>query len=935
MKTIPYFIFFVLLSMVRPGHLLGQEISPLQVFTPKETNMGNQNWMISQGEDQTIYFANNQGLASYNAAQWQLYPAKDNSITRSVKVIDGRIYSSSYMDFGYWEKDQTGQLRFTSLCEKLQIVALEDEQIWNILSLENHIIFQSLNRLIIVHKVNEKVTYFSSENTLLKSFKIEDKIYFQVQDEGLYTLEEGQAVLVGSSALFKEENIVNLFKDNMGIIALTQDSGFYRWQKNQWMTWGKPNQKIMGKYSIYSAIRLSNSDYALGTVGKGLLLFSSEGELLEEINQERGLSNNTVLSLFEDTSSNLWLGLDNGINLINRSSRFKEFIDVKGQLGSVYASAVDGDYFYVGTNQGLFVRNKNKNEPFELIENTQGQVWKLSMINNQLFCGHHRGAMLINEKKATLVSNEKGTWLFRQHPNRHDLLFLGNYTGLYVIEKKRGKWSFRNKINGFDISSRFFEFASTNKIVVNHEYKGVYIITLDDLFYTAENVQLDEVSCKSCNSSLVKFKGDIIYHYRDKFYAYDPFENNFTDDSLKLPNFLTNGVIKGKLINDDTGRLWNFTKKNLYYIENEKLTNTTQIKSFSLNENDRKNVSGFEHINAIDRNNYLIGTNRGYLTIDLAKSVKEKSSVAISTILANNKDQVIRLDLRAENNLPFEYNNIDFYFTNHDFSRYGKTSFQYRLEGEDSKWSNWTEQRSVNYSNLSYGKYRFKLRTKTGDIVNDLVQMPLLTIAPPWYLKRLAIFGYTIIFIFLLVLYNSIYKRKMERQKIALEIENQRKLELQELEAQKEIIKLRNEQLQNDIDGKSRELAIATMSTLKRNEFLNSIKEELGAIKEVPKIKQMIKSINSKLKNNDDWEYFRKAFDNSDQSLFRKLKTAHPELTKNDLKLCAYLRLNLSSKEIAPLLNISVHSVEIKRYRLRKKMGLIRKQGVVEYIMEF
>ena len=49
-----------------------------------------------------------------------------------------------------------------------------------------------------------------------------------------------------------------------------------------------------------------------------------------------------------------------------------------------------------------------------------------------------------------------------------------------------------------------------------------------------------------------------------------------------------------------------------------------------------------------------------------------------------------------------------------------------------------------------------------------------------------------------------------------------------------------------------------------------------------------------------------------------KLKEAHPSLTKNDLKLCAYLRLNLSSKEIAPLLNISVHSVEIKRYRLRK-----------------
>ena len=125
------------------------------------------------------------------------------------------------------------------------------------------------------------------------------------------------------------------------------------------------------------------------------------------------------------------------------------------------------------------------------------------------------------------------------------------------------------------------------------------------------------------------------------------------------------------------------------------------------------------------------------------------------------------------------------------------------------------------------------------------------------------------------------------------------------------------------------------MSTLKRNEFLNTIKAELETIKGEAKAKQLIKSINSKLKNNDDWEYFKKAFDNTDQPLFSKLKETHPSLTKNDLKLCAYLRLNLSSKEIAPLLNISVHSVEIKRYRLRKKMSIERSQGIVGYIMTF
>ena len=67
---------------------------------------------------------------------------------------------------------------------------------------------------------------------------------------------------------------------------------------------------------------------------------------------------------------------------------------------------------------------------------------------------------------------------------------------------------------------------------------------------------------------------------------------------------------------------------------------------------------------------------------------------------------------------------------------------------------------------------------------------------------------------------------------------------------------------------------------------------------------------------------FKEAFNNADKDFIKKLKSIHPNLTPNDLRLCAYLRLNLSSKEIAPLLNISPRSVEVKRYRLRKKMEL-------------
>ena len=315
--------------------------------------------------------------------------------------------------------------------------------------------------------------------------------------------------------------------------------------------------------------------------------------------------------------------------------------------------------------------------------------------------------------------------------------------------------------------------------------------------------------------------------------------------------------------------------------------------------------------------------------------IKEKSTARITAIKTDNKEQKIALSLKEETTLSNEYNNLNYQFTSYDFNRYGKTSFQYLLEGEDEKWSKWTENTSVSYANLTYGRYRFKLRSKRENSVSEIINSPTLYISPPWQLNRIAISLYTMLLIIVLISYNSFYRRKLKRQHKKLEKENKRLLEIQELEAQKEIIRLKNEQLQKDIEGKSRELAVATMSTLKRNEFLNTIKAELETIKGEVKAKQLIKSINSKLKNNDDWEYFKKAFDNTDQPLFSQLKEVHPSLTKNDLKLCAYLRLNLSSKEIAPLLNISVHSVEIKRYRLRKKMALERSQGIVEYIMTF
>lgn len=147
------------------------------------------------------------------------------------------------------------------------------------------------------------------------------------------------------------------------------------------------------------------------------------------------------------------------------------------------------------------------------------------------------------------------------------------------------------------------------------------------------------------------------------------------------------------------------------------------------------------------------------------------------------------------------------------------------------------------------------------------------------------------------------------------------------------MIELRNYGLKNEIEARNRELATSTMSMVKKSQILSEIKEALTAQTGENDLKQVIRLVEDNINNKEDWAFFENAFNHADKDFFKKVKDKHPNLTANDLKLCVYLRLNMSSKEIAPLLNISHRSVEIKRYRLRKKINLEREINLNEYFI--
>ena len=129
----------------------------------------------------------------------------------------------------------------------------------------------------------------------------------------------------------------------------------------------------------------------------------------------------------------------------------------------------------------------------------------------------------------------------------------------------------------------------------------------------------------------------------------------------------------------------------------------------------------------------------------------------------------------------------------------------------------------------------------------------------------------------------------------------------------------KNLDLQKDIDSKNRELGLSTMNLIKRNELLGTIKKELGGTKKIEDISNVIKLINNNLNTSDDWKLFEEAFKNTDKGFMKKLKSEHTNLTSNDLRLCTYLRLNLSSKEIAPLLKYFYTKCRSKEVSFKKK----------------
>ncbi|PIQ21673.1 MAG: hypothetical protein COW65_07685 [Cytophagales bacterium CG18_big_fil_WC_8_21_14_2_50_42_9] len=978
MKKTLLLLFYInfLLPFALLAQIKNEGIPFIKNFTQKDYKGSPQNWAVVQDQRGVMYFGNNYGFLEFDGNSWRLQGVANKTIVRSLAVDkNGRIYVGGQSDFGYLVPDAQGQMVFASLKPKIEKPYKNFDDVWKIYITEDGVLFGTQSTIYLLK--NDQIKAYSTPaeqgNT---PFYINEKILLQIPGKGLYEFRNEKTYLIPNSQAISNYALVGMlpYTDNK-ILIVTEQKGLFIYDGySDFKPWITPSEDFLKGNKLNAAIAIAEG-YALGSTGNGLLIMDKNGYPRQHLNREKGLQNNSVQTIYEDNAGNLWLGLNNGIDYVQVNSPFSLFNAKNGLPGTGYTSLLDQNQLYLGTNEGLYVKPwSNQENPllstsFRLVEGSQGQVYNLQKIRNKILLSHHNGAFEIINNKAYRLLEQRGIWKFmvlRQDP---DYVLCGSYNGLLLFQFTDDKLVFKRKLAGFNESSRVFEEDEAGNIWVAHGYKGVYKIKLSP---TLDKItQLDFYDSRygfpsNLFINVFRINKHLVFTGETGIYAYNAQQNRFVKHPEFSKLFESNKHIR-KLIQDKEGNIW-FSVGEGMGVFRKRPNGSYEAEKNTFNRLEGRLVAGFEHIAFYDHQNVFIGIDEGFVhynpAIRQTQSAEQTFYTLIRqvTITADAQDSLLAGGTFTQNNaftaqqpasavpiLAYAFNSLKFTFSAVQYHEIDKIQYQYFLEGFDKNWSNWTAMTQKEYTNLKEGDYIFHVRAK--DIYNkqSTEDTYKFTILPPWYRS-----SYAYIFYFLMSLFGLWWLRKFilhreEKARRWSEKEQEKALRLQEaqhteavLKAEKEIIKLNNEKLEHEINNKNKELATSAMHVMHNLETMQKLRgqlqEVIGDVQDketMLQLKKLLKSVDEDIKFENNWEQFELHFNQIHQDFLKRLANDFPQLTHRDIKLCAYLRLNLSTKEIASLLNLSLRGIEASRYRLRKKMDMDPEANLTDFILKY
>ncbi len=866
----------------------------LHSFHPAAYQHKGKIWGIDSAPNGIVYMAADKGLLEFDGSSWKTFKGSKGFMRSLLVTNDSTIYTGSDLDFGVWQRDEYQAFTYRSLYPFQEVFQETIEEFWQVHSLGNDIVFVS-SQNVYIYK-DEQLVKIAAPAKIGKSWLVGNTLYVADEVKGLFSF-DGFALKpifnYPEQGRFQIEGLSDL---PTGLMLVTRDAGLMLYKDGDFKPLFPALSKQLAAAKVFSFERLGHNQLAFGTVLKGLFITDLEGNILHQINKDKGLLNNTILSQHYSAYGQLWLGMDMGASSLALENDFSIFYDNRGEIGAAKTAFLQAPFLYVGTNQGLYysdweaLNNAHEAFHFRLVPQTEGQVWTLAEVKGQLLMGHDKGLFKVVANSVAQIDSREGVWDILPYGEH---LLTGNYNGISIYTPRADSWAFQRKMPTIAGSCNQLRLGPDSLLWIHIPNYGLLNTALDQAlnptnkqFFSADSLPGEDLYLLATDASLQ-------IHSDQWIHTYQP----------RTKTFLTHPRNREELPNS---------------VAAQQLTQSaTQL----------------------DDNYLFLALQNGFLLRQLVPNVP--STVAAETLLlrritAFNTHE--KQAIAANGNIPYRLNNCSLEFTVAQAKR--KTFYQYKID-EQPDWSEWTQNHRIELLGLSPGNHSLAVRARVGEEPTQIVLVDL-QVDTPWHQSPLAYLCY--LGLLALAVYSVLRWRRtsLEQQSAALVSQKQKALAAQAQQHEEKLQQIEQERLQTEYEevkqqlrNKTIELANKAKENEEKNRLLLTLKEKCEQGMANPSIskmswKEMDRLLDAYLNTED--KTFEIQMDELHQEFLKKLKQRFPQLSRNDLRLCVYLKIGISSKEIADILNIQPSSFYISRSRLRKKLELGAEDKLYDFL---
>jgi len=770
-------------------------------FSATEINAHSQNFDAAQDYRGIMYFGNFAGVLEYDGVEWRTIYTKQGTLVQSItRAFDNRIYVGGRNEIGYLQPDNTGQMAFQPLPNVADSIAF-GKNVKEIFSGKDAVYILT-DSLIYKWKNQQLTTIAQPNNEIAFAALINEKIYYQVFNGSFFCIENDVEKNINFGKNVPESiSIINIFEtETNNFLVISNQSGIFTIKNDSITTTNFKTDSYIT--DITCAIKISNNIIAAGTRTKGILVFSTNGQLINSVNVNNGLISNEINSLFIDNKNTIWAATTRGISHLEMPSPLTAYLSETNIKAEIFDLKRKDNTLYIATSQGLYYIDSlnNINQIKYNFTPIDFACYNLENTDLGLLAASSRGVYVIKSKDdVTLLPTGFSTCLYYDKENNK--VYVGKSEGLTALIIENKNWAIENKI--YDINTYIAIIQKyNNDLWIETLRSGIIKYNLNSAkseTFNIENTIGRYVSIVDNNVLITTELGVFQYYYQgDSLGKVDYFGG--TKDWIYKIWQETDGTI---WTNDGDGEnITCFANQNgKYQITNQELK---LIHSFIVNkvffDNNIVWLAGPDGFIRFDKN-LETNINSSFFT-HIRKVTTTKDSLLFGGAFFN--DKLMTDTVQNEFLIPslsYSDNTVTFYFSSSYFPVQGEVEYTYFLEGFDKSWSAPTKITSKEYTNLPEGKYTFYVKATNIYGVESTVAKYEFRIKTPLYRQWWAIIIYIVAFAALVYLFvrhrsKALIKEKIELENLILERTEEILFQKEEIEKQSKELSTKNDELE-------------------------------------------------------------------------------------------------------------------------------------------